>query len=207
MFLERNEVKMHYRKIKGPHVYLAPLRLEDAETYMKWLNDPEVAIGICKHHQVVSEQVAEADLRYFTDAKDRHSFAIVFDRGEKLIGYCGLFDLDFVRSSATIGIALGEGEYMNKGYGTEAMALLLHYGFNHLNLHNIQLAYVSYNTRGEKAYHKLGFREIGRRREAIRMNGKYYDEILMDLLEDEFRNSPWQTIVNQSLLGYEMDRK
>lgn len=194
---------MHYKKIKGPNVYLTPLREEDIVSYTKWMNDPEVTLGINKHHQMTSEKVAKEDLEYFTAGSERYSFGIVFDREDKLIGYGGLFDMDPVHGTATLGLAIGEQEYMNKGFGTEAIALLLHYGFNTLNLHNISLSYHSYNVRAEKAYLKVGFKEMGRRRQAVRLNGMYYDEVLMDLLEEEFRQGPFQNILKQKLVGYE----
>lgn len=194
---------MHYKKIKGANVYLTPLSEEDFASYTKWLNDPEVSLGNHKHHHVVSEKVAKEDLNYFTEHSERYSFGIVFDREDKLIGYGGLFDIDLVHGTATVGIAIGESEYMNKGYGTEALGLMLHYAFNTLNLHNVHLAYDASNIRAEKAYLKLGFKVCGRRREAVRRNGKYYDEVHMDLLEEEFRQGPFQDILEQKLVGYE----
>ncbi|MGB4722593.1 MAG: GNAT family protein, partial [Defluviitoga tunisiensis] len=79
-------------------------------------------------------------------------------------------------------------EYLSKGYGTEAMELLLDYGFNALNLQNIMLEVFDYNKRAIKAYEKVGFKVIGKRRQAKFFNNKRYDIIFMDILKDEFLN-------------------
>ena len=69
------------------------------------------------------------------------------------------------------------------------LKLLLDYGFNYLNFKNIMLKVYSFNERAMKAYKKVGFKEIGRRRESYFLNGKYYDDVYMDILSDEFSES------------------
>ena len=68
----------------------------------------------------------------------------------------------------------------------EAIRLLLDYGFNVIKLNNIMLKLFSYNTRGYRCYLKCGFKEIGRRRSARLLGGRYYDELFMDILAEEF---------------------
>ena len=82
---------------------------------------------------------------------------------------------------------IGEKECWGKGYGAETTALMLDYGFNALGLHNIMLSVFSHNERGQRAYRRAGFREIGRRREALRRGGQTYDLVYMDCLASEFR--------------------
>lgn len=80
-------------------------------------------------------------------------------------------------------------EARNKGYGTEAIQLILDYGFNYLNLNNIKLDVLSFNERAIACYKKCGFKEYGRRRKSEFINGKYYDRISMDILKEEFIQS------------------
>ena len=77
-------------------------------------------------------------------------------------------------------------KYRNKGYGTEAIKLILEYGFKYMNLHNIKLDLMEFNDRALKCYEKCGFKEYGRRRKCKFINGKYYDTISMDVLAEEF---------------------
>ena len=95
-------------------------------------------------------------------------------------------NVDSVHQQAELGIFIGEKDYWDKGLGTEAVKLLLDYGFNLLNLHNILLKVFSYNERAIKCYKKVGFKEIGRRRESREIASQKYDEIYMDILSSEF---------------------
>lgn len=194
---------MYYPKIVGNKVYLSPVNPDDAKLYTKWMNDAEITLGLSNHHKVYSELAEQATLEAMSKDPNNVSFAIIDKAINQPIGNCGLFDHDPIRRTATIGIFIGERTHHSGGFGTEALALLMDFGFRSLNLHNILLAYFSYNARGAKAYRKLGFSEIGRRREAVWYNGQVYDEVLMDILEEEFRQGPFQTVVQMDLSGYE----
>jgi len=100
-----------------------------------------------------------------------------------------LNDIDNIRRTATLGIFIGEDENRSKGYGTEVLKLLLDYGFNYMNLHSIKLTVFDFNERALRCYKKCGFKETGRHRENRFINGKYYDTISMDILENEFTES------------------
>jgi RimJ/RimL family protein N-acetyltransferase len=87
---------------------------------------------------------------------------------------------------AFIGIFIGEDEQRSKGYGAEAIRLILGYGFKTMNLNNIMLSVHEDNYAGIACYKKAGFREAGRRREWVFKDGKYIDVIYMDILAREF---------------------
>ena len=115
-----------------------------------------------------------------------YQFAIVKQENDELIGNCSLHDLDLINGRATVGIFIGDKENRGKGYGSETLELLLSYGFNHLNLNNIMLTVYSFNEPAIACYKKVGFKEIGRRREAYFKNNERYDEIFMDIIRSEF---------------------
>jgi RimJ/RimL family protein N-acetyltransferase len=73
-----------------------------------------------------------------------------------------------------------------KGYGSEALKLLLQFAFLELNLHRIGLDVISYNEPAIRSYIRSGFSEEGRVREAIYREGKRYDRIYMGLLKQEW---------------------
>lgn len=98
----------------------------------------------------------------------------------------GFEQVDFISRSATLGIAIHDSGDQGKGYGTEAMILMLKVGFWHINLHRIELIVLDYNQRAKHVYEKVGFKEVGRKREAHYLEGCYYDFILMDILKVEF---------------------
>jgi diamine N-acetyltransferase len=74
---------------------------------------------------------------------------------------------------------------------------MLDYGFAALGLHNILLHVYSYNERGIRAYTRAGFREIGRRREALRLAGQAHDIVYMDCLATEFQSPVLRRLLEQ----------
>ena len=76
-------------------------------------------------------------------------------------------------------------EYIGRGYGTDAMRVIVGYGFREMGLHRIQLSVAPFNPAGIRAYEKAGFVEEGRQRESVLHDGRWYDEVLMSILDHE----------------------
>ena len=93
---------------------------------------------------------------------------------------------NFTDRSAVLGIFIGDDSNRGKGYGKEAIKLLLEYGFNNLNLNNIMLSVYSFNKRAIKVYESLGFKKFGTRHKSHYFKGKFYDEIQMEILKEEY---------------------
>jgi RimJ/RimL family protein N-acetyltransferase len=177
----------HYRRINGEKCYLSPCSLQDAEKWTEWLNDNDVTLPLGDEvYFPTSLEKVQDDIRQIVNRQD-HVFTIVDCETETAIGRCLYFGLDMVNRSSMMGIFIGEKTFWNRSYGQEATCLLLDYGFNLLNLHSVMLGVFSFNERAIWAYRKVGFKEIGRRREARVIAGKRYDVLFMDILEDEFR--------------------
>ena len=166
----------YFKKIIGERIYLSPINSEDIEKFTQWLNDFETTDYIGRSG---SEE----------KANDIIQFVIVTLEDDKMIGTISLNEINHLKRKATLGIFIGDKEYREKGYGAEAIRLILDYGFNYLNLNNIKLDLIEFNERAYACYKKCGFKEYGRRRKCEFINGKYYDVIGMDILAEEFRNS------------------
>ena len=117
---------------------------------------------------------------------ENRNFNIIELNENKLIGTLGLENIKWIERSAVLGIFIGDTDFRSNGYGTEAIRLLLEYGFKYLNLHSIRLDLLAINERAHKCYLKCRFKDVGRSREEIFLNGKYYDKLHMDILENEF---------------------
>ena len=177
----------YFKKLLGDRIYLSPRRIEDAEKFAEWMNDFEVTDYTGRSGQIMSLQ---GEKKYLEgNPNPEATFSIITLEDDKLIGTVGLERIDHIHRTATLGIFIGDKEYLSKGYGTEAIRLLLDYGFNYMNLHSIKLDLLSFNKRALKCYKKCGFRENGRIRENRFINGNYYDTISMDILENEFTES------------------
>lgn len=176
---------MYYKKIEGEKVYLSPMCVEDAPKYVKWMNDIRVTDGLNGSQNLITLE-SEREWIEKNNRSGNFQFAIIKKENDELIGNCGFNELDLVNQKAAIGIFIGEEENRSKGYGFEVLNLLISYGFNYLSLNNIMLAAYSFNERAINCYKKLGFKEIGRRREVYFKNNIRYDDIYMDILRSEF---------------------
>lgn len=175
----------YFKKLIGERIYLSPLNVEDAEKYVEWFCDFKTADGIAKSGKMMTVEAEKEWLENSIKNNDMN-FAIVNLENEELIGTCGFNSIDHQDRTGIVGIFIGEEKYRSNGYGTEALRILLDYGFNYLNLNNIMLTVKSFNERAINCYKKVGFKEFGKRRESYYLNGKYYDDVYMDILSKEF---------------------
>ena len=171
----------YFKKIVGERLYLSPMNVEDAETYVNWLSNRDVTDNLCLTCKV---ETIPGEREYIESKKDgSYDFSIVLN-DDTLIGNISLMDVSTLSGKATLGIFIGDEKNRNKGYGTEAIKLIVDYGFNILRLHNIDLKVFSFNERAVKSYEKAGFKEYGRRHESYFLDGKYHDEIFMEIINE-----------------------
>lgn len=178
----------YYKKLIGDRIYLSPKGTSDDEIqkFTEWMNDFEVTDYIGRSGNLIT-LIGEKDYleNIAKDSKNRN-FDIITLNDNKLIGTVSLENINFIERSAILGIFIGDKDFRNNGYGKEAIKLLLEYGFKYLNLHSIRLDLLAVNERAHKCYLRCGFRDTGCSREEIFLNGKYYDKLHMDMLENEF---------------------
>ncbi len=176
----------YYKKLVGKKIYLSPMNIEDAETYVKWLNDFSVTDGLGTSDKITS---LESEKEWISKNSNQYQFAIVRLEDDKLIGNCSIHDIDQQKQCAEAGLFIGDEENRNRGYGQDVLSLLLYYGFNYLNLNNIMLKVFSFNERAINCYKRVGFKEIGRRRQAYYLKGKFHDDVFLDILREEFKDT------------------
>ena len=190
----------YFKKMVGERVYLSPIDPDDAEVYAKWINDLEVSIYLTSAPNVYSLSKEKEILEQIS--KEGYNFAIIDSEKVKVIGNCGLMNVDNVNRKAELGIFIGEKDYWGKGYGTEAIELLLDFSFNILNLNSIMLIVRAFNKRAIRCYEKCGFKLIGKRREAAIIGPQKYDEYYMDILAGEFMKNytlkRWKSSLQES---------
>ena len=175
--------------LHGRKVTLRGLELEDAQEISLHYNDWEVR-RFLNSITPVSKEEEEEWIKSTWELRRKgtaYIFGIEVNKSKLLIGSCGLHWVSVVNRSAGFGIVLYNKEEWGKGYGTEATQLILGYGFNQLNLHRIHLTVFEFNERARHVYEKVGFKHIGRHRQAIFRDGRYWDEDIMDFLAEEYR--------------------
>ncbi|WP_058487048.1 GNAT family N-acetyltransferase [Defluviitalea phaphyphila] len=177
---------MYYKKMIGNKCYLSPINIEDYKEYTKWANDMEVSLGLSFPARVTTEEAEKEMLEQLI--KREYTFSIIDKESDNLIGNIGFSKIDKIHQVGQIGIFIGNKDYWGKGYGKEAVNLILDFGFSILNLHNIYLRVFEFNKSAIKCYKRVGFKEVGRIREAKKIAGKRYDEIYMDILANEYES-------------------
>ena len=169
----------------GQKVRLAVFDPEkDAELMAKWNRDSLYSrlLGSEPATQWTPKQIRE----FFEKEQDIYLFMIHSLEPDRTIGLVDLSGFDWAARHAWVGIGLGEREDWGKGYGTDAMQVILRYAFTELNLQRVNLSVFEYNQRGYKSYLKSGFVEEGRLRGWMQRDGKRYDLIFMGILRSEW---------------------
>lgn len=116
---------------------------------------------------------------------DSAEFSVIELNTRRLVGFGGLFDITRAMT-ATLFVGIGEANDRRKSFGSEASRLICEYGFFFRNLHSIKVEVHEYNQAARRMYERLGFKTVGRLRGSNLLNNRRYDEIIMDLLRNEF---------------------
>jgi len=170
-------------QMQSERVRLRPLRKADAPLLYQWITDRDLVILNSPYHPV-SELDHEA---WVEKMMARHSDLVIFVIEEVssglAIGTCQLLNINWRYRSAELQIRIGDAVFQSKGYGSEAVQLLVGFGFNDLNLHRIYLHVFASNGRAVRAYEKCGFEREGMLKEAAYIDGEWVDVLVMGLLE------------------------
>jgi RimJ/RimL family protein N-acetyltransferase len=172
--------------IEGRIVALALMVPDDVPAIARWNQDLEFTANIGTPGEAHSvEMRQEFYQKHARPRADNVEFAVVLRSNGRLVGFGGLSDISRALT-ATLFVGIGERGLWGKGLGTEATRLICEYGFFFRNLHGIKVEVNGYNQRAIRLYERLGFKPAGRLRGVIMLNGKRYDQIILDLLREEF---------------------
>jgi RimJ/RimL family protein N-acetyltransferase len=165
--------------------------------------EPRVLAGACARWNQDSEYLRLLDARAVNQVsakkigewieKDQEKdppveylFGIRTLESDKLVGFIDLEGAMFPHGEAFVGIGLGERDMWGKGYGTDAMEVILRYAFEELNLHRVSLNTFEYNSRAIRSYEKAGFVHEGRMRNFLQREGQRWDLLFMGILREEW---------------------
>lgn len=173
----------------GKKIILREYRESDFEAIRAWVNDPEPT----QHLSSIFDRVhTEAMTRVFFDKVlgntiPGYSFIIAHPKDERYIGQIDLRLGDTGSRQAELAIIVPDRADRGKGYGREAISLLLDFGFGTANLHKVTLHVFVRNEAAIALYRSLGFVEEGVMRDDVYRGGEYLDVMMMSILEDEWR--------------------
>jgi RimJ/RimL family protein N-acetyltransferase len=174
--------------LQGEKVRLRPMSREDLERIWEFNNDLEVELasgGDPPIPQSLARLQAEFDAEAGKGGRDGARFSI--DADDKLIGHCALFRFDDTARTCELGITIGDKSYWGRGYGRDAISVLLDYAFRLRNLRRVFLSVNGSNERAIRAYRASGFVEEGRLRAHVWSQGRYEDLVYMGVLREEWK--------------------
>ena len=177
----------------GKLVRLRAYEKSDLDAVMKWITDEEVTdflgSGMLTYplSSIAEEKFIEAAAKPSDTEK---TFVIEALAERKYIGAITFHAINWINRSAGIGIVIGDKSFWGRGYGTDAMRVMMRLGFDKMNLHRLWLHVYDYNQRAIASYDKCGFKREGLLRQDRFYRGRYHDTIVMSILADEYRALP-----------------
>src|SRR6266545_2533394 len=165
---------------------------KDSEIESKWTHDSEFmrlmetsparpmsAAMVKKQYEKLEKQVEED--------KNLYHFMVRLKTDERLIGKAVIQWIEWTNGNGFLRLGIGAAEDRRKGYGTQALRMLLRYAFGELNLYRVTAVVPAYNEGAIRLFQKFGFMEEIRRRKALNRDGQFWDIISFGLLNSEWR--------------------
>jgi len=174
-------------------VKLRALEPDDIELIYKWENDPEIwriSNTYTPFSKYILEQYIESShldiyqvkqLRLMIDAVEENTMKT------RAVGTIDMFDFDPFHNRAGVGILIGEKADRGKGYASAALKEFTDYCFNILQLHQIFCNVLHSNEESLKLFRKQGFKICGKKKDWIKIPGKYAGEYMLQLINPSHR--------------------
>ncbi len=173
-------------KLQGVDIYLATLSREDCKVL--W-NDFEYDFDNPTEAFNIGHSDEKAD-EWFDEIQklqgNRHVRLGIFKNDGSVVGDVALQDIDRVNRKCSVGIGMAKIENRSKGYGTQAVMLMLKYGFMYLGMERITANTLDINIGAQKLLNKCGFLLEGRERKSVYLNAEMHDRLNYAILREEF---------------------
>jgi RimJ/RimL family protein N-acetyltransferase len=177
---------------KGELVRLSAFDHEElGKAYAAWGRDSELQRLFNSGASTLNS--AKASMDFFEkmlkeDPPANHFFSIRKLDDNRLLGDINLDVInEWGSRDAFVGLGIGDRNDWSKGYGTDAMKIILRFAFTELNLRRVTLTVFEYNPRAIRSYEKSGFSHEGRLRGALLRDGKRWDMLYMGILYEDWK--------------------
>lgn len=173
--------------VNGENLYLRPINLNDvSKKYVNWMNDPYI-------NQYLESRFAEQTMESVKDfvksmigSQTDILLAICEKDSGRHVGNIKIGPINTIHSHAEVGLLIGEKECWGKGYGSEAIGLVVDYAFKTLNIHRLTAGAYAENISSIKAFKKNGFLVEGTYRNHVFYNDVFVDCIRMGIINPEY---------------------
>jgi RimJ/RimL family protein N-acetyltransferase len=177
----------------GQLIRLGPVDHEkDPEIESRWTHDLAYlrAIGISPARPISPAQVKkkyEAIEKEMDESKNLFYFAIRSRADAQLLGFTRIYWVEWTHGTGNLSLGIGDPVDRRKGYGSDALRLMLRFAFAELNLYRLTVALGEDNSGALQFFEKFGFQEEVRRRKALQHDGQTWDLLHLGLLAEEWR--------------------
>jgi RimJ/RimL family protein N-acetyltransferase len=169
----------------GRLLRLAPATTEDQQTLAMWSRD-DMYLRMLDDDPVRPQNMSAYQSTTEWDPQSSVYFHLRTLSDDTFIGFVALFTIKWASQTCDMAIGIGPSEYRGKGYGQDALRLILNYAFSELNLYRVGLTVMSYNTAAIRAYERAGFVREGAKRQMVHREGQRHDLVLYGILRDEW---------------------
>jgi len=176
--------------LKGELVQLGAVDVDElSKAFSRWGRDSEyirLFNSNVAHMASATKEKKWIEKELDEQSVNQHWFSIRKLDDDALLGEIDLYVHNWSARDTFVGIGIGERDFWSKGYGTDAMKLILRYAFTEINMKRVSLGVFEYNPRAIRSYEKTGFRHEGRIRGLLNKEGKRWDMLSMGILREEW---------------------
>ena len=173
------------KEIRGKRIILREQREEDVPYFTYWFNQPQVMFQ-CGFEKTVTEEEVRKSISVYHQSEDSVWYTITDTEGN-IIGETGLLRMFPAWHQTDLTIIIPDPEMQHKGYGTEAIRIMLDIAFREYEMHRVSIGVVGLNTDALAFYRKIGFKQEGILEEAYYWNNEYSDFVMMRILSQEWK--------------------
>jgi RimJ/RimL family protein N-acetyltransferase len=172
--------------LAGARVTLRAPRPEDAADRLRCGRDVEFVRMVGGDPRAVAPLTA-AEAAGWAERLAAEPWGWTVEYQGRCIGVARLHGLNEADRRALYAVGIYDPACRGLGLGQEITRLVLRYAFGELGLHRVGLRVLAFNARARACYEKCGFRQEGVERESALVGGEWYDDVMMAVLEHEFR--------------------
>ena len=175
------------RLLRGKNVILREQREDDAKYFAYWFNQPEVMFK-CGFEKPTDEEEVKRYINVYHRSEDSVWFTIT-DPDGNVIGETGLLRMFPAWHCTDLSIIIPDPKMRHKGYGTEAIRIMLDMAFDRYEMNRVAIGVVGANTEALAFYNRIGFRQEGILEQGYYYDGEYSDFVMMRLLRSEWKQN------------------
>ena len=173
---------------EGEKVRLRAVRPDDVDLFQRYADDSELdrLAGETEYPYSAERERRRLEKELDEDKDDDDRMLVIETLGGKFAGTIQLYGTDRRHRTAEMGLVLDNRKAWGKGYGSEALRLLLRFAFRELGYEKVNLQVYEFNTRAITLYEHLGFQHEARLRSQIYADGRRWDEIWMGMTRADY---------------------